>query len=251
MQTMPERSLDFDDERKAQLEHANAELSRSNQELEQFAYVASHDLKSPLVVIEGFLDLLVRTKADQLDDDASMYIAAAQRGAERMGRLIDDLLAYSRVGRYDCKREYVDAASLVEQVLAERSTEVEKARAAVFVGNLPTVHGYPTMLRQLFDNLISNALKFRRETGQVVVEIDAVEIDGACVFRVTDNGVGVPAKDRESVFTMFTRLGHTLDRGGSGIGLATCQRVVQLHGGRIWFADGYDGGAQACFTLPD
>ena len=239
-----------DSDQRFQPEHDNAELARSNRELEQFAYVASHDLKSPLLVVDGFLELLERTKGDQLDEDAQMYVTAARRGAARMGRLIDDLLTYSRAGSNEHDRAWVDLTGVIDDVLESRAAEIREAKVEVLVGRLPQVMGSESMLRQLFDNLLSNAVKFRREDVDTVVEIDAVEVGGSWLFRVTDNGLGIPHDDRASIFTMFTRLGSTIDRGGSGIGLAICDRVVAAHGGRIWVEDGCAGGAQLCFTLP-
>ncbi len=232
------------------LERDNEELTRSNRELEEFAYVASHDLKSPLLVVLGFLELLDRTKRDQLDEDARMYVAAALRGATRMEQLIDDLLTYSRVGRSDRNRGWVDLDDVVTQLLAERAEEIQSAGASVVVTTLPAVLGDLTLLRQLLDNLISNAVKFRRPDRRLTISIETEMRSRDVLVRVSDNGVGVPPDDRESVFTMFSRLSQTNDRPGSGIGLAICHRVVQAHGGHIWVEDGIDGGACFCFTIP-
>jgi light-regulated signal transduction histidine kinase (bacteriophytochrome) len=233
-----------------QLEQDNAELTRSNRELEEFAYVASHDLKSPLLIVQGFLDLLDRTKRDQLDDDARMYIDAALRGAARMEQLIDDLLVYSRVGRNDHDRQWVDLGEIVAQVVADAGPVIKEAGARVMLGPLPSARGNSTSLHQLFENLISNALKFRRSDVVLTVEVAAESRNGEWLVRVTDNGVGIPREHRESVFAMFSRLAQTVDRPGSGIGLAICHRVVQTHGGRMWVEDGANGGATVCLTLP-
>jgi light-regulated signal transduction histidine kinase (bacteriophytochrome) len=232
------------------LEQHNAELARANRELEEFAYVASHDLKSPLLVVLGFLDLLERTKSEQLDDDAKSYLSAALRGAGRMEELIDDLLSYSRIGRSDRDCQYVDLFSIIADVIAERAEQIDAVGAKVNVGRLPSILASPVMLRQLCDNLISNALKFRREGHPPEITIDAVNLHGEWLIRVIDNGVGIPAPERDTIFTMFCRLRQTEDRPGSGVGLAICHRVVQAHGGRLWVEDGADGGAALCFTLP-
>jgi signal transduction histidine kinase len=232
------------------LEHDNAELARSNRELEEFAYVASHDLKSPLLVITGFLELLQATKGDQLDDDARMYVQAALRGADRMEHLIDDLLTFSRVGRNDHNRGWVDLAGVVHQLLQDWDRPVRSAGVVVHVEPLPAVLGDATLLRQLLENLFSNAVKFRRPGVETVIEITAERHVAEWLISVSDNGIGIPAEHRETIFTMFSRLAQSADRPGSGIGLAICHRVVQAHGGRLWVADGNAGGAQLCFTIP-
>jgi signal transduction histidine kinase len=232
------------------LEHDNAELSRSNRELEQFAYVASHDLKSPLLVVSGFLELLCSTKGEQLDEDGRMYVDAALRGAVRMSQLIDDLLTFSRVGRNDHNREWADLGAVVAQLLVDWERAVSEAGAAVHVGPLPAVLGDATLLRQLLENLLSNSLKFCRPGLEPVIEITSERRRGEWLVSVSDNGIGVPCKHRESIFTMFARVSPSTDPPGSGIGLAICQRVVQAHGGRLWVEDGIAGGAQVCFTIP-
>ena len=237
-------------ERRGRLEHDNAELARSNRELEQFAYVASHDLKSPLLVITGFLELLQATKGDQLDDDASLYVEAALRGATRMGQLIDDLLTYSRVGRNDHNRGWVNLNAVVAHLLAEWDGTVRDAGIHVRVGELPSVLGDQTLLRQLMENLFSNAVKFSRPGVDPVIEIAAERHVAEWLITVSDNGIGVPVEHRETIFTMFSRLAQSTDKPGSGIGLAICHRVVQAHGGRMWVEDGTAGGAQLCFTIP-
>jgi signal transduction histidine kinase len=233
-----------------QLEQDNVELARSNRELEEFAYVASHDLKSPLLIVQGFLELLDTTKKDQLDDDARLYIDAALRGAGRMEQLIDELLIYSRVGRNDHNREWVDLGALAAAVAADSEPAIQEAGATVLLGPLPSALGNVTLLRQLFDNLISNAVKFRRTDVVPMIEVMAENWNREWRLSVTDNGIGIPREHRESVFTMFSRLAQSVDRPGSGIGLAICHRVVQAHGGRMWVEDGTDGGARLCFTLP-
>ena len=239
-----------DAEIRGSLEQDNAELSRSNRELEEFAYVASHDLKSPLLVVTGFLELLQETKHDQLDDDARMYVEAALRGAARMGQLIDDLLTFSRVGRNDHNRQSVDLMDIVGLLLADWKHVITDARVVVQVGPLPSVLGDETLLRQVLENLFSNAVKFRRPGVDPIIEIMSEHRRGEWMISVSDNGIGVPAEHREAVFTMFSRLTQSTDRPGSGIGLAICHRVVQAHGGRLWVEDGNAGGARLCFTLP-
>lgn len=236
-------------EARGRLEQDNAELTRSNRELEEFAYVASHDLKSPLLVVTGFLELLQSTKMQQLDDDARLYIEAALRGTVRMEQLIDDLLMYSLAGRSDHNRGWVDLGEIMSQVLLDWDDVVQSARADVRVEPLPSVRGDATLLRQLLENLLSNAVKFARPGIDPVIEITAQRRPGEWIVGVADNGIGVPVEDRDAIFTMFSRLAQSTDRPGSGIGLAICHRVVQAHGGRIWVEDGTAGGARLCFTV--
>jgi signal transduction histidine kinase len=235
---------------RGRLEQDNAELARSNRELEEFAYVASHDLKSPLLVISGFLDLVQRTKAEQLDDDGRLYVEAALRGAARMEQLIDDLLTFSRAGRNDHNREWVDLGALVAQLLVDCESAVHESLAVVQVGPLPSVLGEATLLRQLLENLFSNSVKFRRTGAEPIIKIACERRRGEWLVSVSDNGIGIPREDREAIFAMFARLPQSSDRPGSGIGLAICHRVVQAHGGRVWVEDGIAGGARVCFTLP-
>ena len=237
-------------DRPGRLERDYAELARANRELEEFAYVASHDLKSPLLVVTGFLEVLQRTKATQLDDDGLLYIDAALRGAARMEQLIDDLLAFSRVGRIDNSREWVELEAIVTQILIEWDCTVRDAGIVVRVGPLPSVLGDATLLRQVLENLFSNSVKFRRPDVDSIVEVASERRGDEWLIRVSDNGIGVPYEHRESIFTMFSRLEVSSGRPGSGIGLAICQRVVQAHGGRIWVEESSAGGVQVCFTLP-
>jgi signal transduction histidine kinase len=232
------------------LEQVNADLARSNRELEEFAYVASHDLKSPLMVVNGFLQLLLRTKSELLDDDARRYVDAALRGVGRMEQLIDDLLTFSRLGRTDHDTELVDLTAVVADLLADWEDAVRDAGGEVSVGPLPPVHGDATLLRQLLENLLSNCVKFRRGDSDLVIEITSEHGPSELLIAVRDNGIGIPPEQRDSVFTMFSRLQPASALPGSGIGLAICERVVHAHGGRIWAEDGIDGGTQLSFTLP-
>jgi len=233
----------------AELEQRNAELERSNRELEQFASIVSHDLKSPLQVVRGFVELLGR-QADSSPEpgDAQTYVAAALRGAARMDRLIDDLLAYSRAGQRPAEFVSVDLDLIAAEVLADSAALITETEAVVTVGPLPTVPGDPTQLRQLLQNLITNAIKFRRIGITPEVTVTGEANDDHWTVTVSDNGIGIDPEHRDEIFAMFSRLHHG-DRPGSGIGLAICARVVANHGGAIW-ADGADGeGSRLRFTL--
>jgi PAS domain S-box-containing protein len=233
-----------------ELEQRNEELERSNRELEQFASIVSHDLKSPLQVVRGFVELLGR-QADANPDKANevqTYVAAALRGAARMDRLIDDLLVYSRAGQRPAELFPIDLEVIAAEVLADSAALISETDAVVKVGPLPTVPGDATQLRQLFQNLVTNAIKFRRMEVVPEVSITAESNGDHWVIDVRDNGIGIEPEHREEIFGMFSRLHHG-DRPGSGIGLAICARVVANHGGTIWAESAPDAGTILRFTL--
>jgi PAS domain S-box-containing protein len=225
------------------------ELERSNRELEQFAYVASHDLREPLRMVASYLQLLERRYASELDADAREFIGFAVDGAHRMQRLIADLLAYSRAGNRELSPVRVDARGVVEEVLRDLGRTVDETGATVEIGELPVVTADATHLRQLFQNLITNALKFRsREAPRV--RIEAAPAGSEWRFTITDNGVGVPPEERERVFRVFQRLHGQEKYPGTGIGLAICKRIVERHGGRIEVEPAPGGGSTFSFTFP-
>jgi|GEM_PF-5449848 len=230
-----------------ELERRNEELERSNRELEQFASIVSHDLKSPLQVVRGFIELLGNSP-EVAGSDRQTYVEAALRGAERMDQLIDNLLAYSRAGQRPASFGAVDLNQLMREVIADSATSIGDADAAVTFEQLPVVQGDPTQLHQLLQNLLSNAVKFRRVDVPAEVHVDASDEGSHWLVRVRDNGIGVDPAHREEIFGMFSRV-HGVDRPGSGIGLAVCARVVANHGGRIWVEDGDASGTTFCFTL--
>jgi len=235
-------SRDISEERRRKLE-----LERSNSELEQFAYVASHDLQEPLGVIAGFVELLRDRYEGRLDDDADRFIAATLSGVDRMSRLIDDLLAYSRVGRSEVAREQVDTGAVVQAVLERLAGPIDERSIEVDVGELPVVSGDPGMLEQVFQNLLSNAVKFA-SGERPRVEVRASETPGEWRFVVADDGDEIVREDRERIFEMFARL-HGRSVPGTGIGLAVCKRIVERHAGRIWVEQAPGGGNAFVFTI--
>ncbi|MCU1355507.1 MAG: SpoIIE family protein phosphatase [Acidimicrobiales bacterium] len=209
-----------------------ADLERSNQELEQFAYVASHDLQEPLRKISGFCQLLERRYKGQLDDRADEYIGFAVDGAKRMQRLINDLLAFSRVGRTTASFLPVDLAAIAAIAVHTMREQIEESGARVDIGPLPTVPGDPTLLEVLIQNLIGNAIKFRGD-DPTVVAIRAEPDGDLWQFTCSDNGIGIEPDYAERVFVIFQRL-HTRETyEGTGIGLAMCRKIVEFHGGHI------------------
>jgi signal transduction histidine kinase len=227
------------------------ELRRSNAELEQFAYVASHDLQEPLRKVASFTQMLQRRYEDQLDERAQRYIEFAVDGARRMQQLINDLLAFSRVGRGDEPYEPVDTNALVARAVENLETVIDEAGAEVAAGRLPTVHGDPGLLGGVFQNLIANAVKFRAEDRPPRVRIDARRTNGEWRFTCADNGIGVEPEYAERIFVIFQRLHTRTEYEGTGIGLAMCRKIIEYHGGRIWLGPPPpDGGSTFCFTLP-
>jgi PAS domain S-box-containing protein len=233
-----------------QLRRYAAELERSNQELQQFAYVASHDLQEPLRMVTSYLQLLERRYQGQLDADADEFIHFAVDGAQRMYELIRGLLAYSRVGTHGGPFVPVDCEEIVGQVLDNLQIVIGENQATVTYDPLPTVRADPTQMAQLFQNLIGNALKFR---GQRPPEIHVgAEWQGdEWLFRVCDNGIGIEIQYAERIFVIFQRLHTREEYPGTGIGLALCKRIVERHGGRIWVESEPGQGSCFFFTLPD
>ncbi|MFJ5850926.1 ATP-binding protein [Streptomyces sp. NPDC092903] len=251
------RELEFSDRARAQLDERATELRRSNEELEQFAYVASHDLQEPLRKVASFCQLLERRYADQLDDRAKQYIAFAVDGANRMQTLINDLLTFSRVGRLHAEDADVSLATLLQRTTNSLGMAIEETGAVLTHDPLPVVHGDPTQLGVLLQNLISNAIKFRAPGVVPQVHISARRpADGAegadrrWEFAVSDNGIGIGPEYAERIFVIFQRL-HTRDTyPGNGIGLALCKKIVEYHGGTITLDTGHTPGTRFVFTLP-
>ncbi|MCK2215185.1 CHASE3 domain-containing protein [Actinomadura sp. ATCC 31491] len=237
----------------ADLDAQAVELRRSNAELEQFAYVASHDLQEPLRKIATFCQLLQKRYGSVLDERGAQYIHFAVDGATRMQVLINDLLSFSRVGRMYDDRKPVDLDDALDKALDDLSTAVEESDARVErPDDLPTVTGDRTLLGLLWQNLLGNAIKFRRAGERPEIRVECVRGEqGEWLLSVSDNGIGIEPEFAEKVFVIFQRLHNRETYGGTGIGLAMCRKIVENHGGRIWLDTGYTGGTRICFTLPD
>jgi PAS domain S-box-containing protein len=227
-----------------------ADLERSNKELEQFAYVASHDLQEPLRMVSSYTQLLARRYGDQLDQDAHDFIAYAVEGAERMQRLINDLLTYSRLGTRGQAFRETDCERALEDALANLQTAVDETDATVTHGPLPTLLADESQLTQIFQNLVSNALKFHSQAPPRV-HVAAERGDDEWVFSVADNGIGIDPEYHERIFVIFQRLNAGEEYPGTGIGLALCKRIVERHDGRIWVESQLGEGATFYFTIPD
>jgi len=232
-----------------ELERTLHELARSNEELGQFAYVASHDLQEPLRMVASFTQLLGRRYKGKLDDDADEFIRYAVEGVNRMQRLINDLLDYSRVGTRGNPMVDVDFEQVAERVLDSLYVRIQENDATVTMEPLPTVTADPLQMEQLLQNLVGNALKYRGEAAPQV-HVSAEREGESWHFRVRDNGIGIDPAYAERIFVIFQRLHGKEEYEGTGIGLAICKKIVDRHGGQIWVESSPGQGSTFHFTLP-
>ncbi len=231
------------------LQHAHDELARSNSELEQFAYVASHDLQEPLRMVSSYTQLVLRRYGDRLEGDAKEFMAYVIDGAARMKQLIEDLLAYSRVGTLGKAFKPVALEAALRRAISNLRAAIEEAGAAVTYDALPSVEADAMQLAQLFQNLIGNALKFR-SASVPRIHVSSLEKETEWEFGVNDNGIGIEPQYFERIFMVFQQLHNKGEYPGTGIGLAICKKVVERHGGRIWLESRLGEGSTFHFTLP-
>lgn len=238
-------------ERTAELGKMNVELQSVNNELEAFAYSVSHDLRAPVRHIAGFTELLQKHADPVLDDKSRHHINMILESANRMGNLVDDLLAFSRIGRAETQKTTIKLEQLVKDVIGEIAPDTEGRKISWRIGTLPICYGDLSLLRLVFSNLVSNAVKFTRTRSQAEIEIGSLNHtpDEAVVF-IKDNGVGFDMKYQDKLFGVFQRLHSQEAFEGTGIGLATVQRIVHRHGGRVWAEASVDHGATFFVALP-
>ncbi|MBW2265843.1 MAG: GHKL domain-containing protein [Deltaproteobacteria bacterium] len=225
------------------------ELERSNSELEQFAYVASHDLQEPLRMVSSYMQLMERRYKGKLDTDADEFIDFAVDGATRMQRLINDLLMYSRVGTKGKTLEATDCNAVLAEVLRDLASTIEESGTVVTHDELPTMMADGTQLAQLFQNLVANAIKFS-SGDQPKVHISFEQKEGSYVFAVTDNGIGIDPEYKDRIFVIFQRLHGKEEYPGTGIGLAVCKKIVERHGGQIRVDSESGKGSTFSWTIP-
>lgn len=235
-------------EREKELQEREQALEESNKELEQFAYVASHDLQEPLRMITSYLDILKMEYQDELDEDADEYIHYAVDGAERMKRLIDDLLKYSRVNTDEKPHESTDFNNVLDNVLEALAVKIEDTNATVTNDDLPILEADASQINQLFQNIIANAINYAKEDTPPEIELRVKQDGDEYHFAIEDNGVGIPEEQQDRIFEVFNR-GTRTDDSGSGIGLSICQRIVNNHGGEIWVESVEGEGTTFHFTM--
>ena len=247
-----ELSLEIAERREIEkkLQEYAQELERSNEELQQFAYVASHDLQEPLRMITSYLQLLERQYRDLFDETANEFIQFAVDGAKRMQSLLEALLAYSRVGTRGGPMHPVNTEKIMTEVQENLRFAIEDSRAEIILGDLPIVSGDEHQLLQIFQNLVSNALKYHGERAPII-QVQANSENGHVQFSVKDNGIGIQPKYQDRIFLIFQRLHTQEEIPGTGIGLAICKRIIERHGGRIWMESDGRAGTTFYFTIPE
>jgi PAS domain S-box-containing protein len=233
----------------ADLQHRAVELEAANKELEAFSYSVSHDLRAPLRAMDGFSRILLTDYAAQLDADAQRYLKLVRDNAQQMGDLINGLLNFSRLGRQSLQKTTVNPKNLIERVMQDLLTENQNRQIEWKLGDLPVCQADSILLKQVFANLLQNALKFTRQREVAQIEIGSQQVEGDTVYFVKDNGVGFDMRYAHKLFGVFQRMHRAEDFEGVGVGLATVQRIVHRHGGRIWAESELDRGATFYFTL--
>jgi PAS domain S-box-containing protein len=234
----------------AELARVKAELARCNAELEQFLYIASHDLQEPLRMISSYLQLLERRYGGRVGQDGAEFIHYAVDGAARMKRLLQDLLRVARAGTQSADLHPVQAADLLAGAMTNLRAALQETGAAITWDTLPSIVADPALITQVLQNLIGNAVKFHRPGRPPCVHVSAFQRAGFWVFSVRDNGIGIQARHHQRIFRVFERL-HTADEfPGTGVGLAIARRIVERHGGTVWFESQPGQGSTFCFSLP-
>ncbi len=226
-----------------------ADLARSNAELEQFAYIASHDLQEPLRMVSSYVQLLAKRYKGKLDGDADDFIGFAYEGALRMQMLINDLLSYSRVGRHDTRFEEVNLAKALEKAIENLHLTIKEKKAVITFDPLPVVFGDMSQLTQVFQNLIENAIKFKR-VDPPTINISARLEGNECICSVKDNGIGIDPEYQGKLFLLFQRLHTRKEYPGTGLGLAICKRIIEQHRGKIWVKSKPGEGSIFYFKIP-
>lgn len=232
------------------LKKQSEKLEDANQELEAFAYSVSHDLRVPLRAIDGFSRILLEDYEDTLDEEGIRLLNIVRENTAKMGHLIDDILLLSRASRQEMVLNEIDIAALAKSVYNEFQTDTNDRNIEFSVGNLPNVYGDRSMLGQVFQNLIGNAIKFTRNRETAIIEVGGKEKGKEIVYYVRDNGAGFDMKYINKLFGLFQRLHSPEEFEGTGVGLSIVQRVIRRHGGRVWGEGSVDGGATIYFTIP-
>ncbi|HLP20512.1 MAG TPA: ATP-binding protein, partial [Chitinophagales bacterium] len=223
-------------------------LESKSKEMEQFAYIASHDLREPLLTIRSYVDLLTEEHQHKMEGDAAESLRRISRAAARMDELMQGLLDYSRLSKVK-ELQAVDCNQVVNDVIADLASLIQNNNAFIEVGNLPMLRAYPLEMKQLFQNLLANGIKFKKGGTDPVIHVSASKINGVWTFKVSDNGIGIEDSDKEKIFALFQRLHNRNEYAGSGIGLAYCKKIVELHHGTIWVESVPGMGSAFYFTI--
>ena len=237
-------------ESRAELDISNKKLENSNKELEAFAYSVSHDLRAPLRAIDGFTRILMEDYIEKLDDEGKRLGAVIRNNSRKMGKLIDDLLAFSRLGRASMQFSSIDMKNMAKAIYHEATGSSERKRINFSVADLPDVDGDSNMFRQVWMNLISNAIKFSSKKEKAVISITGIQDDEKITYRISDNGAGFDMQYKNKIFDVFQRLHNERDFPGTGVGLALVRRIINRHNGKIWAEGKVDKGASFYFSLP-
>jgi light-regulated signal transduction histidine kinase (bacteriophytochrome) len=236
-------------ERTHQLETINREILFKNKELEQFTFIASHDLAEPLNALTNFTQLLHNEYAGKLDDEGNTSIDYIYQSANRMKLLLKGLLDYSLLGK-DSFVTAVDCHKIVGEVISDLDDSITANEANISLQKLPVISGYSSELKSLFHHLINNAIKFRKKEVCPEIKISVENFKNEWLFSIEDNGIGIEEQNKEKVFVIFKRMVKRDEYEGTGIGLAQCKKIVEMHSGRIWVEDNATGGSTFCFTIP-
>ena len=242
------RDISIRKNREKQISNQNRKLKVQNKQLEQFTYIASHDLQEPLLTLTSFSELLQEEHSEHLNDEGKLFVEFINKSALRMRALVSGLMDYARIGKRE-KVEQINCSELIEEVLKDLRAKIKQTQAVIEVDDLPTIMGYGTYIRLLFQNLISNAIKFHKPDTAPVVKIQFSELKDEWLFTVTDQGIGIGNKHQEEIFTIFKRLNHQEQYEGHGIGLSHCKKIVDLHEGDLWVTSKLGEGSTFSFTI--
>ena len=234
---------------KAYAEKMNIKLTSSNKEMEQFAFIASHDLQEPLRTISNYTSLLQHQYKGKLDKDADRYLASISGATFRMQSLIRDLLEYSKIGN-DTNKIVIDCNVLLNDVLNDMNESIKESQAEIHSEQLPVINGYNSAMKSLFQNLVSNAVKFKKKDVRPIINISAEIKHNEWFFTIKDNGIGIDKKYHDKIFVIFQRLHSKSEYAGTGIGLAHVKKIIELHGGKIWFESELGKETNFYFTIP-
>ncbi len=233
-----------------QINLRNEKLERTNNDLQQFAYIASHDLKEPIRMIGGYITLIERRYLSKMSGEVKEFTGYINEAVNRMYKLLDDLLSYSQLSIEEVKRELVPTEEVVTSVLNPYRQTIQQQNIAIYIDELPVIKGQHSQILQLFQNLICNAIKFQHHNVSSIITIECKEVANEYIFSVKDNRIGIEQKYLHKIFVAFQRL-HTRDKyEGNGIGLSTCQKIVEQHGGKIWVQSEIGKGSTFFFSIP-